>query len=46
MSETKRVEPLVLIFSGPSGSGKSTLVQKSSGAAGDDAQCVMYHQAT
>jgi guanylate kinase len=28
MSETKRVEPLVLIFSGPSGSGKSTLVQK------------------
>src|SRR5260221_6336534 len=28
MSETKQVEPLVLIFSGPSGSGKSTLVQK------------------
>jgi guanylate kinase len=28
MSEIKRVEPLVLIFSGPSGSGKSTLVQK------------------
>ena len=28
MSETKRVEPLVLIFSGPSGSGKSTLVQR------------------
>jgi guanylate kinase len=28
MSETKRVEPLILIFSGPSGSGKSTLVQK------------------
>jgi len=28
MSETKRIEPLVLIFSGPSGSGKSTLVQK------------------
>jgi guanylate kinase len=28
MSEAKRVEPLVLIFSGPSGSGKSTLVQK------------------
>jgi guanylate kinase len=27
MSETKRVEPLLLIFSGPSGSGKSTLVQ-------------------
>jgi len=28
MSEIKRIEPLVLIFSGPSGSGKSTLVQK------------------
>jgi guanylate kinase len=28
MSEIKRVEPLVLIFSGPSGSGKSTLVQR------------------
>jgi guanylate kinase len=28
MSETKRVEPLLLIFSGPSGSGKSTLVQR------------------
>jgi len=28
MSETKQVEPLVLIFSGPSGSGKSTLVQR------------------
>ena len=28
MSETKRIDPLVLIFSGPSGSGKSTLVQK------------------
>jgi len=28
MSEIKRVEPLLLIFSGPSGSGKSTLVQK------------------
>jgi guanylate kinase len=28
MSDIKRVEPLVLIFSGPSGSGKSTLVQK------------------
>jgi guanylate kinase len=28
MSEIKRVEPLILIFSGPSGSGKSTLVQK------------------
>jgi guanylate kinase len=28
MNEIKRVEPLVLIFSGPSGSGKSTLVQK------------------
>src|ERR1700732_5207903 len=28
MSEIKRVEPLVLIFSGPSGSGKSPLVQK------------------
>jgi guanylate kinase len=28
MSEIKRIEPLLLIFSGPSGSGKSTLVQK------------------
>ena len=28
MSEIKRVEPLVLIFSGPSGSGKSTMVQR------------------
>jgi guanylate kinase len=28
MSEIKRVEPLILIFSGPSGSGKSTLVQR------------------
>ena len=28
MSEIKRIDPLVLIFSGPSGSGKSTLVQK------------------
>src|ERR1700720_2425826 len=28
MSEIKRVEPLLLIFSGPSGSGKSTLVQR------------------
>ncbi|HTA57980.1 MAG TPA: guanylate kinase [Candidatus Baltobacteraceae bacterium] len=28
MSETKRIDPLVLIFSGPSGSGKSTLVQR------------------
>jgi guanylate kinase len=28
MSDIKRVEPLVLIFSGPSGSGKSTLVQR------------------
>ena len=28
MSEIKRMEPLLLIFSGPSGSGKSTLVQK------------------
>ena len=28
MSEIKRIEPLVLLFSGPSGSGKSTLVQK------------------
>src|ERR1700675_146337 len=28
MSDIKRVEPLVLIFSGPSASGKSTLVQK------------------
>jgi guanylate kinase len=27
MSDIKRIEPLVLIFSGPSGSGKSTLVQ-------------------
>src|SRR6266853_6859539 len=28
MTETKRIAPLLLIFSGPSGSGKSTLVQK------------------
>ena len=28
MREIKRIEPLLLIFSGPSGSGKSTLVQK------------------
>ena len=28
MSEIKRIDPLVLIFSGPSGSGKSTLVQR------------------
>lgn len=28
MSDIKRIDPLVLIFSGPSGSGKSTLVQK------------------
>jgi guanylate kinase len=28
MSEIKRIEPLLLIFSGPSGSGKSTLVQR------------------
>ena len=28
MSETTKVDPLVLIFSGPSGSGKSTLVQR------------------
>ena len=28
MSDIKRIEPLLLIFSGPSGSGKSTLVQK------------------
>jgi guanylate kinase len=28
MSEIKRIEPLLLIFSGPSGSGKSTLVPK------------------
>ena len=28
MSDSKQIDPLVLIFSGPSGSGKSTLVQK------------------
>ena len=28
MSDIKRIDPLVLIFSGPSGSGKSTLVQR------------------
>jgi guanylate kinase len=28
MSDTKKIDPLILIFSGPSGSGKSTLVQK------------------
>jgi len=28
MSNSKQIDPLVLIFSGPSGSGKSTLVQK------------------
>src|SRR5258708_32490709 len=28
MSEIKRIEPLLLTFSGPSGSGKSTLAQK------------------
>jgi guanylate kinase len=28
MSDIKRIDPLLLIFSGPSGSGKSTLVQK------------------
>lgn len=28
MSDVKKIDPLVLIFSGPSGSGKSTLVQK------------------
>ena len=28
MSDSKQIDPLVLIFSGPSGSGKSTLVQR------------------
>lgn len=28
MSDIKKIDPLVLIFSGPSGSGKSTLVQR------------------
>jgi len=28
MSDARRIDPLVLIFSGPSGSGKSTLVQR------------------
>jgi guanylate kinase len=28
MSDIKKIDPLILIFSGPSGSGKSTLVQK------------------